>query len=412
MALPTNVLQTVETYQPSGLAYLLNYSAYISNSNKKFKDFEKIGANLGGTVTFDLPPRFTTNPGLVATFQGSEQRVHNLTVDQAENTSFAFSAQQFIFNVEDYMEKFGKSAISELGATVESNVAENNVKHTYRFYGNGVAAIDSYQDLATALAYFRNYGAAKENTCGYLPDIDVPPIIASGLTEFATNRNNEIANSWELGSFSKSMWYQSNLLPIHTAGNVGELDTTLVITGVTTDADGGISAITCSGATTDPDAIKENDLLQFQDGITAQPDVRYLTFIGHKPSANPVQIRATADAASVTNVLTIPIYPKLYSAAGKNQNVNNTIAIGMELKALPSHRAGLICAGNPLYLAMPRLPDQSPFSTANATDTETGASFRMTHGAKFGENEMGMIYDIIWGSTMVDEYAMRLVFPL
>ncbi len=82
MALPTNILQTVQTYQESELAYLLNLSCFVSTANTRFKDFEKMEANLGDTVTFDLPPRYVTTNSLVATFQPSQQRVQNLTVDQ------------------------------------------------------------------------------------------------------------------------------------------------------------------------------------------------------------------------------------------------------------------------------------------------------------------------------------------
>jgi hypothetical protein len=72
----------------------------------------------------------------------------------------------------------------------------------------------------------------------------------------------------------------------------------------------------------------------------------------------------------------------------------------------------LITAGDPLFLAMPRLPDQVPFPTGNENDPETGVSMRMYYGTLFGQNQMGMIHDAIWGSTLVSEYAMALVFPL
>ena len=52
-----NILQQVQTYQMSNLAYLQNLNAFIATSNTRFKDFDKIEANLGSTVTFDLPPR-------------------------------------------------------------------------------------------------------------------------------------------------------------------------------------------------------------------------------------------------------------------------------------------------------------------------------------------------------------------
>lgn len=415
MATSDNILQQVITYQRSSLAYLQNLCCFISTSNTKFKDFDKIEANLGDTVSFDLPTRFVANDTLVATFQAAEQRVHNLTVDQAKNTAYSFTNQQFIFNARDYMDQFGKGSVAELGTAVESNVAENAVTNTFRFAGDTTSgSLNSYEELAQALADYRTFGTAKENTKCYIPDVRVPKIIGTGLSEFALNRNNKEAMSWELGDFSNSKWYQSNLLPIHTAGNVGELAATLVVTGVTTDADGGISAITFSGAgTSDADAVKENDLFEFSDGVSGQPNIRYRTFIGHKPSAAKLQFKATADAVSdAGGNVTVSIYPKMYNAVGNKQNTTALIAAGMEVTSLASHRAGLITSGNPLYLAMPMLPEETPFPTANKVDPVTGVAMRMYYGSKFGLNERGFVNDCIWGSTLVPEYAMRLVFPL
>jgi hypothetical protein len=412
MALPTNTLQNVETYNDAGLALLLNSFVYINKSNKKFKDFDKMSANLGDTVTYDTPPRYTTNPSLVATFQPSTQLKRSLTVDQAENTSYAFSAKQFTFNTRDYMEKFGKSAFEELGTKVESNVALNNISNTYRFFGDGTTAIDSFGQLARAAKLFRNYGAAPGRLCGILEDVAVADIVETGLQQFVPTRNEDIANSWELGSFSKTDWYETNLLPQHDAGTVGNTALTLTVTAFTTDADGGISDITFSGGGTDADAIKQYDLLQFDDGVSGQTNVRYRTYIGHVPCVNPVQVQATADAASAADSVIIPIFPKLYSAAGPNQNITTAIAVGMQVTVAPSHRAGLLYGGDALYLAMPQLPDEVPFPTATTSDAESGASMRTYYGSKFGLNERGVVHDCIWGSDLVPEYSMRILFPL
>ncbi len=91
-----NILQQVQTYQRSSLGLLLNLCCHLSTANTRFKDFDKIQANLGSTVTFDLPPRFTTTAGLVASWQAAVQRVLNLTADQSNNTSFSVTAQQRI----------------------------------------------------------------------------------------------------------------------------------------------------------------------------------------------------------------------------------------------------------------------------------------------------------------------------
>jgi hypothetical protein len=175
-----------------------------------------------------------------------------------------------------------------------------------------------------------------------------------------------------------------------------------------------VTQITFSGATaSDLQAVFAGDLFEFDDGVVGKPNMRYLTFIGHSVSANKVQFRATADAAADgSGNVTISITPALNWAGGANQNLNNPISAGMQVSGLPSHRAGGICGGDALYLAMPQLPEQSPYDTANEYDPETGASLRLTYGSLFGQNQTGMIYDEVHGSVLVPEYSMRFVIPL
>lgn len=431
---PTNILQQVQTYQRSGLALLQNLCCHISTANTKFKDFDKIQANLGSVVTFDLPPRFTTTAGLVAAFQPAVQRVQSLACDQANNTSFAVTSQQRIFNLEkgeeDYMRVFGKSAIAELAALVEGNIAlnwdsgvvsqidgtTNSFSGPYRFYGNGTTAISSYQQLAQAVMFFKNYGSVAEGMKIYLPDTIVPSVVGSGLNQFVPHRNDEIAMSWEVGDFGTPLvsYYQSNLMPIHVSGDTGVNQNVLTVVSTNDPTGQNVTQITVSGATaSDVNAVFAGDLFSFQDGVSGQPNMRYLTFIGHFPSANPVQFRATANAAANSSgVVTINITPALNWAGGQNQNVNNPIVAGMQILGLPSHRCGGILGGDAFYLAMPQLPEQSPYATANEYDDVTGASLRLTYGSLFGQNQTGMIYDETHGSVIVPEYSMRFIIPL
>lgn len=413
MALPTNALQNVVTYQDSGLAFMENYMCIVSSANTKFREFNtSIPTNLGSTVSFDLTPRFSTGDGLVISIQGSEQRVQTLTVDTSKHVAYAFSAEQFIFNVEDYMEKFGRSAGIALGTKVEENVALNFLNHTYRCYGDGVTAVNSFSQLSEALALFRNYSAVLDQTKFFLPDMAVPAIVQTGLNQFSIDRNNEMTKSWMIGNYDNCEFYRSNLLPIHTAGTIGDDAVTLTVTETNDPTGANITAITFSGAGTDADAIKKNDILEFQDGVSGQPNLRFLTFQGYVPSANKVQLRATANAASSGGNVTVSISPALSSVLGKNQNILHNIVAGMQVKVRPSHRAGCIMSGNPLFVAMPALPDQSPYITANKANPETGISMRMYWGTKFGQNEQAFVHDAMWGSTMVDEMAMRVIFPV
>lgn len=410
-----NILQQVQTYQMAGLAALQNLNCFIGTANTKFKNFDKISANLGDTVTFDLTPRFTSTNSLVVAFQPAEQRVQALTVDQQLSTAYEFDAQQFIFNAREYMDRFGKFAIAELGAKIEAQVARNAVTNTYRFFGDGTTPFDGYTVLAKALAQFRNYGAASSRASGYISDMVVPDIIQGGTAKFAPKRNEEIVNSWELGSFSNCDWYQSNLLPVHHAGSVGNQGQVLTVVSVTTGGvDGAIDTITFSGATpSDAGAIKQYDKLSFSDGVAGLPNVRFKTFVGHVDSQAPVQMQALSDvAATGAGHVIIAINPQLQVLPTNAQNINTAIQVGMKVKVLPSHRAGLITAGDPLFLAMPQLPDEHPFATANMMDPDTGVSIRQYYGSRFGMNQRGMVFDCIWGSTLVAEMAMAIILPL
>lgn len=433
MAVPNNILQTVQTYQKAELAWLLNSFCGIKLANKKFKNFNDLTANLGDTVTFDLPPRYIGYNGLVITQQQSAQRVQPLVCSQAQNISAGYTDQQFIFNVRDYMERFGQAAMLELGSIIEADVLKNIVSGVvindpqnanfgdqqtnsgpYRFYGDGVTQINSFGQLAQAVANFKDFGAAKNKMLGVLPEPNIPAIVSTGLQQFAMNRNNTMANSWELGSFSGTEWYSSNLLPIHVAGNVGINNTTLTLVSTNDPTGANVTQLTFSGAgVSDASAVFAGDMFQFQDGVSGQPNMRFLHFIGHQPSGQPVQFTATADAASNGGgTVVISVMPPLVWAQNENQNLNNALAAGMQVKALPSHRAGWLSSGDQFYMAMPQLPDQQPFPSVNTMDKESGASIRHYWGVQFGQNNRSYVRDAIWGSTMVPDNQMRLIFPM
>lgn len=440
MATPTNVLQAVQTYQKAELAWLLNSFYAINQSNKKFKDFNKLVANLGDTVTFDTTPRYITYAGLQITQQPSQQRVQSLSCTQAFNVSAGYTDQQFIFNVMDYMDRFGKAAMLELGTKVEQDVLKNITSSVtvndpqnalfgttlyqngpFRFYGDGVTPINSFTQLAQAVANFSDFGCAKDKLHGLLPTPSIPAIVGSGLNQFATNRNNDIAMSWELGPFAGCDWFTSNLLPSHVSGTIGDTAApnnvmTVVSTNDPTGANVTTITFTEPTAGTDANAIKAGDLFEFNDGVSGKPNMRFLSFIGHAVTQQRVQFRAIADAATVAGTVTVSLQTingvGLVWAQNANQNLNNAISAGMTVTPLPSHKAGLLHSGNQYYLAMPQLPDESPFTTVNMQDEDSGASIRHYFGSQFGQNNRAYVRDEIHGSALVAENSMRLILPL
>lgn len=418
MAAPTSSLVAVQTYQQSGLGYLQNLNCAISTFNTKFRNFENMTAQRGDTVTFDRPVRYNGASGLVATFEGTTQLVETLTVSEAYNVAFSFDNQDYVFNADKCIDKFHGSATRQLSTVIESNVFENCImNNTYRTYYAGISggstkvmdAINSRTQLSTALARFRNSGAPNGNAKFYMSDLAIPAIIGQDLTAFVPNRNEKLANSWELGSYGGADFYSSNLLPLHKAGTIGNEGETMTVVSI--NAAG--NQLTMNGVTASTATLKAGDIIEFNDNVSGQPNMRFLTYIGHQPSGQNVQVRVTADAtADGSGQIIASISPALISdPTNAQRNINNPVAAGMTLKALPNHRAGLIVGGDAAFLALPRLANEDPFPTSSETDPETGVSMRVYFGSKFGQNERGFVVDQIWGSHLVADYAMRVAFP-
>lgn len=430
MTVPSNLFQTVQTYQPGELAFLQNYACFVSTFNKRFENFQNKAANLGSSVTFDRPPRAYSFNTLNIIFEQSEQLVQTLTVNMPFSVGRAITAEQLIFNdMRSYMEAFGKADIMELGAKLERHLALNAISGMpagpggapttdsgpYRFFGNGVTPINSVGQLAQCLANFRETGSADEMRI-YLPAIKVPDIANSMLNQFVMKRNEEVSSSWMVGEYDGCMFYRSNLMPVQTAGNVGNDGDVLTVVSTNDPTGANITQITCSGAThtggTDANAIKSGDLGQFSFNVSGKPNVYWLTRYGHLETGQPTQFRVTADAVSSGGNVTFNVYPPLVSVQNQDQNISQNIVAGMQLTLLPTHRAGLLITSNAGFLAMPMLPDTTPYPSANKADPKTGARIRSYYGMTPFQNQYGYAHDCIVGATVVPEDSMRLIFPL
>lgn len=443
MSAPVNILQNVQLYIKSELAWLDNEYWGISNANKSLEEFNDKPGNLGDVITFDCTPRYISYDGLVITEQPSVQRLQSLICSQAKNVSAAYTDEQFIFNVEQYMDRFGIAAAKEIGAGIEQDILKNIVSGVvgnnpnspefnsaqinsgpFRFFGDGVTPINSYQQLAQAWANFTAFGASTHMKRAVIPVDLVPAIVGTGLNQFAPARNDDISKAWELGSYAglDVKWGVSNLLPIHISGFVANAASpNNVLTVVSTNDPTGVNVtqITFTEPTgsTAANAVLAGDLFQFNDGVSGKPNMRFLTFIGHQPTRLPVQFRAIANANSVAgtvvvNVQTINNAVGLVWAQNQNQNLNNPIQTGMTATPVPSHQAGWMDAGNSFYLAMPRLPNQSPFETVYFKDKLSGASLRHYWGVQFGKDNRSYVRDCTWGSSLIAEDSMRMIFPL
>lgn len=414
MAVVDNLLVAVQTYQKSALGALTNQNCFMDPkvANFKFKNFNDLEANLGSTVNFDLPFRYVANNSLTPTVQGTTERLLSLTVDKSSNVSTGWTAEQLIFNIETRLKEIAMGTAAELGAVIEADIASVIPTQTYRFVGDGNTAITTFGQLDYFVEYFKTYGAVKTDFRGILDPLTKANVVNSGLNQFVMNRNEKMANNWDIGDFNGTSWFTSNLLPIHTAGYAGNTwangATGLTLTFVSISADG--TQITFSGAGTQSKFFLQNDLLEFTT------DVRFLTFVGHSPSASTVQVRVTADADSSGGNVTVNVFPALLPQDPSNKisgaNLSRALNTSDTAVSIPTHRCGIIMSGMPLFIAMPRLPSTSPFTSSSIADPDTGAALRMYSGYQFLQNSYVNVVDCVWGKQLVPEQGIRVVIPV
>lgn len=404
----SNVLVNVATFNRGGLALLQNSNPMIKLANKEYNELNKVPKNLGDTVTFDLPPFVQGTESLAfGTYQSVTQVQWPLTVDKPYSVTIGMSNEEKIFNLETYMGSLGKSAIATISTYIGDKVGLNCIDHTYFTYGDGTqAGICSYTQLAQAVANYRNMGVPMtDEIVAIIPDVAVPAIIGSGVNQFAPARNDEAVNSWEIGAFANVKWYTSNQLPEHVAGTLGQSGNTLTVTSISGDG----TSITFSGApASDADALKVGDILTFQ-----QTTLRFTDYWGMVTTSQPVQVRVTDNngGSSGGGSITVDVFPALI-ATGRGKNINTAITAGMTAKCKGNHRAGVLFCKRALFLAMPPLGNTSPYEGATETDPVTGASLRSFYGFLPTEGAYGYAHQVLFGSTLVDRYAMRLAFPV
>ena len=434
-----NALIAVEAIANSGLQVLQRHDPFLMLSNKKFQNFSTTVAGVEGTtVRYQLPPKINvaSNQGLGnVSFDAFSQRVQAIVCDQTEVAAYAFSSEDLALfsrattraaaiELADRMTGFGiaDSAFSSIAQKMSFNLAQKYTESSYRFYGDGLTAINSQLQIAEAVNSMKDFGVGGggEFKC-VLPLTDSAPIVNSMLSQFVTRRNDDRAYDWELGKFNNTNFYNSAMIPIHYSGDTGTGGHIGTIQSVTSNidpvTDEEFSVVTIFWATApqnDANAVRPGDLFQVLDepGIA---NARFLNTAGHTETNQPVQFASRgghSTAAGVTTITTKNLLLHDATNASPFRNVNRDL-VGLTVKGLPNHRRGLIWNNDSLYMAMPKLGDLGPGAqTAVATDSMSGASIRCAYGTILAEQQVGYILSSLYGVGAARDYLTAVIFPV
>lgn len=413
MSYVDNVLQAVTTIKDIANATMQNMNPVFSNADKMFDNFQDFVANLGDSVQFSKVARATSVRSLNLAVQAAVERVERLTCDKPFSASQQYSETQLLFNVDPYNweKSWIKAAVNKLANDVEVEAAKDFTIYPYRFVGDGRTPITQFLDISRFLMQFRNFGSPADEAKFFLPDFAVPSICNSGLNQFAMDRNDEMAMSWEIADYNRCRFLMSNNLALHTAGTEGTEDSTLTVVSTTKNSAGQITHITFSGTaeTNDVDSVKKGDRFRITTANTS-----LLNFTSYNRVVNAIQFMAAADAEAVGGEVTVELRTPLYPGESLSDaiSISTDIVAGMTANVADSHYAGCIYAGKTHMVANPQMGNMSPYVTSWQTDPDTGTTIRAAYGTDLTTSNTILRLDTLTGSAMNPDTCMAVLFPV
>lgn len=426
---PSNVLQSVQTFNESDLS--LMHAMLVSGEvfNTQYLEFNKLPKNLGATAKFQKPLKVKSVSSLnvINDFQAINQDYVTLTVDQQEAVPLAMTAEDIVlYDLERYVDHMGMPIVTQLATVVDRNCMAIGEEKPFLVYQGNLdyaatvmtpSNIVDIKELPKIEAQFENFGMTSDKIKCVLPNMTVPNLINTGLNQFVTSRNDDLAQSWMLGSYSHTEYFRSNQLKTHVSGLGGQGGYTFTVT--TVSPDGKTITFTSSGPATETGTFKKYDTLIFDPtgASTGGTPLRYFGSAYSAPSANWVAVNVQADADTIGGSVTVTVSPALVgptiaAATGVRQNINLDIDAPFTARALNSHVCAYQVANNAAWLAMPPLPNTMPYPSSSKVDDVSKLSMRMYYGFIPFENEYGYSWDVIWGRNCDEERISKIALPI
>lgn len=415
MVSSVNQVVNVVSLNRSMLAKLLNNCVAVNTANRKYDYVMTIpGQNgqYGRTLQYTVPPDAVIQYTLGVNFTNTNFPTRTISVDRYRSAAYAFNMSDYQFNTRTFMQDYGSAHAAALGQSVESDILTVAVKNCYRYFGDGINSIGSFQQMALATTIMTERGDAEQKKAYISATMDTQ-MVSSGMNLFRPVTNDQMGKKWTVGNYQDVDYYKSRRLPILYAGNAGNDQLTLTVLSFVQDADGFVTQITFSGAgTTDPEAIHKYDKATFLDNVSGFPNIRFMAKYDPVPVDAPVQFMATAASGSDgSGHVSVNIFPGLKASTGLGQNISSPIQVGMQVTFLPTCRLGFMTMGDALYLVNPPLPDQDPYKTSFVRDPNSGVGLQMVTGAQFNSGDLGNIHRIWYGYDLVPDYGYALAIP-
>lgn len=389
-----NSILTIDMITRKALQILENNSVVTRNCNRQYDDsFAIEGAKIGSTLRIRLPDRALVTDGAALQVQDDNEQYTTLTVSSQKHIGINFTSAELTMQLDDFAERVLKPRISQLAASVDSQVVSDSYKSIYQSVGtpgttpaSSLVLLQAHQKLnEMATPQGQRYAtvnpAANANLVEGLKGLFNPTDVVS--RQFKSGMMGEGVLGYEEINMSQSIVNHTN----------GDWGTTITSTGTLSTQGQATLPISFTGSSK---TWKVGDVFTIANVYSVNPQTRQST-------GSLQQFTVTADLTATTTG-TLSISPAIYTSAHALATVDSfpqaSAAVTMLGTAATAYPQNLIYHKDAITFAtadliMPQGVDMASRQQHN------GVSLRIVRQYDINNDRMPCRVDVLFGSSVI-----------
>lgn len=280
---------------------LTNNCVFTGTVMRDYDDeYKQKGVKMGDTVTLRLPQRYEVTVGAVMNPTPLTDQTVTLSITDQTNIGFEYDSWAATLLVDDYMERYGNSAVDQL---------INNVDYTglSRMYKATAKSVGTPGTVPTSNA---TYGLAKTKLVEAAVPRPYNAVLTADMHTQLANANTALFNpSAQISAFFRTgqfsgpalgieRWFEDENIATHTVGALGGAPT---VTGANQT---GNTLIVTTGAGVVANYWRQGDVIQTATCRDINP-------LSHASTNRLKDYVVTADTASAAGAINVPVFPAI-----------------------------------------------------------------------------------------------------
>lgn len=290
-----------------------NNLRFVNNIERKYSDeFVQAGANVGNTVSYRLPQRFTVSDGQALDVQNILDQTVPISLTNQKHVDMSWSAWQETTEVEDVKRRYVDKAASALASVIDNLAFETVYKDVYSSVGTPGTTPSTNLVYLQAGRKLDDLATPTDKRVAVLDSEQMLVLVNANLASF--NPSNTISEGFRKGMFGRNVlnideWFTTQSRPTFTTGD------SAVSTPRVDGASQTGSTVNINGWGSSATNLKKGDILTIAGVYSVNPE-------NYKSTGRLQQFVITADTAdSGGATATLPISPSIITS-GSLQTVN------------------------------------------------------------------------------------------